>query len=1095
MASIEQAEELVRTKQFAAAKRICEQLQRKGQSGLRLDFLLGSIALFSNDFEQAKAIFATLAARYPNHSGVLNNLGTALQHTGGDPDEAQILMERAIEIDPANVPALINLGELYLMRKRRDDARKTYERIVELAPSSPQGYHGIGQCALSMNDYKEALDWLEKAEKLAPDHPAILSSLLLATTQTKGHDKAIKIARRIAKTPALEAHLPTAWAVLKRYCLWDEAAQLLPRVISALTSEGIPPEQFSPIALELLSSDQIDHATSKLLHMRCGDGIRLRNSGYVKEADEPAFTRGKRMRIGYLSGDFRNHVASLFIRGVINHHDSSRFEVFLYSSAPVSAQDETTGKFFRVAEHFVHCHDMDDGELARQITRDGIHVLVDMSGFTAHTRMSVLSLKPAPVQMTYIGYPATYGLSEVDYIICNRDLVGSDHDTAFVEAPIELPGLYGISPSPPGLKRAALLPLADNGFVTFGSLINPYKINRSTIALWSRVLTKVAGSRLYLNHPVYACQATRDSMTDAFAQEGIDATRLTITDERPANGGMHFLLYDKIDIVLDATPMTGGAGTADALIVGVPVVSRIGSVFHERLSAAAIRANVPEPQNYIADSDEDFIDKAVSLAGKPGQLVGLREEIRKNILYGPNAQAETFTRELEELHRRAWDKKFPDMPIDTLCSWESETTEIEVPPFRLHLSSARNDLHRFVARERGSWFEEECRFVADHAGKFGSIWDISDDPGLATLPIAANLQAGQDLLCLRLTPGAQQLLARNVANNGLSSRTRVIASLDQLEGQPLLLRLGAERNDGNAALLQQVLSAMDGGVPVVLVSLDSTNGPDESAASFLAEHGYQPFRLHPACNVLVAAPSIGERDSFLRNLFYVAPQAIPMLEEHGLLCTTPTSPSAIPGADDQSWKTVARPAHAILPEAETRSEWNDVYLSALNAYAHARNLDIPADERIGWFDLADQIVQQLLRAEPTVARLLTAIRLATEAGRRDNALKLARDVVDGLHGRHGPLLFEPYLLPFAAFEAIEKSDDDAVWIHSLCLVALEKLRSWSSFFTAAQSTHLWNELRNYPWWRQEAERMLAILGTLWAEAPEEERRQALRDDH
>src|SRR6185369_13383131 len=155
-------------------------------------------------------------------------------------------------------------------------------------------------------------------------------------------------------------------------------------------------------------------------------------------------------------------------------------------------------------------------------------------------------------------------------------------------------------------------------------------------------------------------------------------------------------------------------------------------------------------------------------------------------------------------------------------------------------------------------------------------------------------------------------------------------------------------------------------------------------------------------------------------------------------------------------------------------------------------LDIPADERIGWFDLADQIVQQLLRAEPTVARLLTAIRLATEAGRRDNALKLARDVVDGLHGRHGPLLFEPYLLPFAAFEAIEKSDDDAVWIHSLCLVALEKLRSWSSFFTAAQSTHLWNELRNYPWWRQEAERMLAILGTLWAEAPEEERRQALR---
>lgn len=1083
MASIEQAEGLIRNKQFAEAKRICEQLQRQGQSGLRLDFLVGSIALFSNDFEQAKAVFAKLAVRYPNHSGVLNNLGTALQHTGGDPDEAQILMERAIEIDPANVPALINLGELYLLRKRRDDARKIYEKIVELAPSSPQGYHGIGQCALAMHDHKEALQWLEKAEKLAPDHPAILSSLLFATTQTKGHDKAIKIARRIAATPALEAHLPTAWAVLKRYCLWDEAARLLPGVISTLTREGIPPEQFSPIALELLSSDQIDHATCKLLHMRCGDGIRLRNSGYATKANESAFTRGKRMRIGYLSGDFRNHVASLFIRGVINHHDTSRFEVFLYSSAPVSAQDETTGKFFRVAEHFVHCYDMDDGELARQIARDGIHVLVDMSGFTAHTRMSVLSLQPAPVQMTYIGYPATYGLKEVDYIVCNRDLVGSDHDNAFVEAPIELPGLYGITPSPPGLKGPAQLPFTANGFVTFGSLINPYKINRSTVALWSQVLTRVAGSRLYLNHPIYSCQTTRESMTDAFVQEGIDATRLTITDERPANGGMHFLLYDKIDIVLDATPMTGGAGTADALIVGVPVVSRIGSVFHERLSAAAIRANVPEPEDYIADSDQDFIDKAVSLAGKTAKLAGLRKVIRDNILFGPNSQAETFTRELEDLHRRAWDKKFPDTPIDSLCSWEQEITAIELPPFRLHLSAARNDLHRFVARERGSWFEEECHFIADHAAAFGTLWDISDDPGLATIPIGAQLQAGQELVCLRLTPGSQQLLQCNIEENGLSSRMRVVASIEYLKGQPLLVRLGAERNDANASLLQQVLARIDGGAPVVLVSLDSPNGPDDSAASFLAEHGYQPFRLHAGCGVLVPAQSDGERDSFLRNLFYVAPQAAPLLEEHGLLCATPASPSAIPGAGEGAWQTITSPARSVANGDLAPSEWGDVYLSALNAYARARDLKLPANERLGWFNLADQIVQQLIQAEPTVPRLLTAIRLACDGGRRGAAVDLARDVVDSLNGRHGRMLFEPYLLPVDALSSIEPDDDEAAWSQSLCLIALEKLRSWSSFFTAAQSTLLWKELRKYPCWSAEADRMLDILGTLWVSAP------------
>lgn len=1086
MASIEQAEELVRTKQFAAASRICEKLQRKGKSGVRLEFLLGSIALFNKDFQKAKAIFAPLAARYPNHSGVLNNLGTALQHTGGDPDEAQILIERAIEIDPVNVPALINLGELYLMRKRRDDASRIYKKIVELTPESPQGYHGLGQCALAMNDYQEALHWLEKAEKLAPRHPAVLSSLLLATTQTKGHDDAIKIARHIASTPELETLLPTAWGVLKRYCLWDEAERLLPKVIAILSSENVAPEQFSPISLELLSSDQIDHQTLKLLHTRCGDGMRLLNSGYIKEPNTAAFKPGKRMRIGYLSGDFRNHVASLFIRGVINHHDPSRFEIFLYSSAPVSAQDETTGKFFRVAEHFVHCHEMDDGALARQIARDGIHVLIDMSGFTSHTRLSVLTQKPAPVQMTYIGYPATYGLHEVDYIICNRDLVGSDHNNAFVEAPIELPGLYGISPSPPGVNRAAHLPLLANGFVTFGSLVNPYKINRSTIALWARVLSRVANSRLYLNHPIYRGEATRKSMIASFAQEGIDAARLTITDERPENGGMHFLLYDNIDIVLDATPMTGGAGTADALTVGIPVVSRIGSVFHERLSAAAICANVPEPRNYIAETDDEFVEKAVTIASHPEQLAQLRQEIRNNILFGPNSQAESFTRELEELFQRGWDQKFPATPIDSLCSWEQETASIELPPFHLQLSSARNNLHRFVARERGAWFEDECRFVAKHASTFGTIWDISDDPGLATLPIGANLRDGQDLQCVRLTLSERQLLERNVAENGLASRIRVVDNLDHLTGQPLILRLGAERNDANAGILRQVMSAMDGGVPIVLISLDSTKGPEESAANFLVNCGYLPFRLHLGCEILVPASLQEERDSFLRNLFFVVPQAVPMLEEHGLLGTQALQPSTIPGADETLWTNVAQPAHSPPSDTTPRSEWADVYFSALNAYARARDRSAPAGERLGWFDLADQIVRQLLQAEPTIPRLLTAIRLANEGGRRDSAVKLAREAAESLQGRHGQLLFEPYLWPCEPIGAIKPDDDEAVWAQSVCLVALEKLRSWSSFFTAAQSTHLWNELGAYPWWTPEAKRMRAILATLWATPSEDQ---------
>lgn len=1092
MSKIEQAERLVQAKQYPEAREICERLRRAGKIDHRVEFLLGSIALLTNDFQSALAVFSDLAKRFPNHSGVLNNLGAALQHTGGDLDEAQRLMERAIEIDPRNVPALTSLGELYYQRNRYDDAGRIYQRLVDTAPQNAQGYFGLGLCALAINDYKTAEEWLEKAETRAPRQPEIVANLLQATTQNHRHDNAIRIARKIASTPELEAKIITAWAILKRYCLWDEAAKLFPTAIEQLLKSDTRPESFAASALEILSSDQVSHTTLKQLHANCGDGIRLRNRGFAREANTKAFAPARRMRIGYLSGDFRNHVAALFIRGVINHHDPSRFEIFLYSNAPISSRDETTGKFFRVAEHFVHCHAMDDGELAKRIAQDGIHVLVDMSGFTQHSRMPALTLKPAPVQMTYIGYPATYGLPEVDYIISGSELTGTDHDSAFIEAPLELPGLYAVSPSPTVVQRAARLPLASNGFVTFGSLINPYKINRSTVALWSRVLFEIPSSRIYLNHPVYSCEATRASMTQAFLEEGIDAARVTVTAERAADNGSHFLLYDNIDIVLDATPMTGGAGTSDALTVGVPVISRLGTVFHERLSAAAIVANVPDPSAFIAEDDQGFVDRALSLAGQPAKLAELRQTIRHNILFGANARPEAFTRELEALFIKAWDTKFPDTPINNLCSGELETESIELPPFSYVFSARRNDLYRFVAREAGVWFEPECNLVSRHADAFGNIWDISDDPGLVTMPIAANLSAEQSITCLRLTPTGRELTQKNAAHNRLASRYRVLDRPDALSGSPVLIRVSAERNDANASLLRQVLSRAATLPLILLLSLDGPDGPDTGAVDHACELGYLPYRLHLGCDLLVPVETRDIADGFVRNVFCIVPQAIQLLEEHGLLCAAPTPPASIPPGGKDDWASVATATAAAHEETRTRSEWEGVYLSALTAYAHAHNTEKPssAGERLGWFNLADQLIQQLVAVEPTVPRLFSAIRLAYEAGRREDALTMARGLADELRGRQGKVLREPFLMPNAAFDGMQPDNEEAVWSQSLALVAVEKMRSWSSFFTASQSTSLWRELAAYPWWEAESTRMLALLGQLWADKQPTENHKA-----
>jgi hypothetical protein len=213
-----------------------------------------------------------------------------------------------------------------------------------------------------------------------------------------------------------------------------------------------------------------------------------------------------------------------------------------------------------------------------------------------------------------------------------------------------------------------------------------------------------------------------------------------------------------------------------------------------------------------------------------------------------------------------------------------------------------------------------------------------------------------------------------------------------------------------------------------------------------------------------------------RNVFMVIPEAIPVLEAHGLLCQSPIPPETIPSANDYGWSTVA----SVAPHSgQITSEWHAVYLSALNAYAHARDPNLSAAKRLGYFNFADDICRHLLTTEPTVPRVMTAIRLAYEGGRDDDALALARTLADELRSQQGRVFFEPFVAPHAAIDWMTPAEDQVAWAQSVALVAVERMRHWSALFSAAESTQLWKELSIYPWWEDEARRMLCVLGQLW----------------
>jgi hypothetical protein len=519
--------------------------------------------------------------------------------------------------------------------------------------------------------------------------------------------------------------------------------------------------------------------------------------------------------------------------------------------------------------------------------------------------------------------------------------------------------------------------------------------------------------------------------------------------------------------------MTGGAGTSDALTVGVPVVSRIGSIFHERLSVAAIRANVAVPEDFIAETDDEFVAKAVSLAAKSDRLTELRHQIRQAILTGPNSQAEVFTRQLEAAYIVAWNRKFPAKVIDRLIAWSQPTETVLVGNMTLELLDRRNDLHRFVAKDAGRWFEDECNFISHYADRLGVVLDISHDPGLVVLPIAAALGESGHIYCRRDTRHSRELLANNIAANNLSSWASVHDNIDELP-PPTLVRIAAECNDAQASIVKRLLEDRQLTPAILLVSFDSQNGTEWATANYLDKRGYVCFRYHPGAQVLIPCHSSVLTDSFTRNLFFVLPEAIDLLQEYGMIAEE-SAPDLVPDSTADHWRRFTR-----IPDHIDISTCDPVYIAALNAYANSQEDLFDANERLRQFNFAELLLGQLVLTDASVPKLFSLIRMKLAAGKRDEAIRLANQLADALTNRHGPVIGEPYLLPVDDVALLpENREDEAVWCHSVTLITLERLRSLSPFFTAAQSTTLWKELAQLPWCQTMAEKKLALLASLW----------------
>ena len=357
----------------------------------------------------------------------------------------------------------------------------------------------------------------------------------------------------------------------------------------------------------------------------------------------------QRLRIGYVSADFRQHAVAHFIEPVLAAHDAKRFEIFCYYNYPVG--DTVTGRFEKLAHHWRVITNRSDEDVANMIRADGIDILVDLAGHTPLNRLRVFARKPAPVQASWIGYSSTTGLTRMDYRITDTisDPIGVTDDL-YTEKLVRLPDTYSCFQPLANSPEVGALPATQSGHVTFGSFNNFIKMTPEVLQTWARILQRVPTSTLLLKYRSFEAEKIRGLVLAAFAKHGVQPARIHFLGSDDYH--THLRAYHQVDIALDTFPHNGDTTTCDALWMGVPVVVNTG-VNHVGLMGAS-RLRSVGLDDLVARDNDNYVDIACALANDVPRLEKLRATLRQTMTASPLMDAPRFTRNLEAAYENMW---------------------------------------------------------------------------------------------------------------------------------------------------------------------------------------------------------------------------------------------------------------------------------------------------------------------------------------------------------------------------------------------------------------------------------------------------------
>ncbi|HEY3790460.1 MAG TPA: tetratricopeptide repeat protein [Bradyrhizobium sp.] len=558
-------------------------------------------------FADAIACYNQILITKPTHLAALIDRGCAFKDLGRA-NEAIAEFNAALAIAPENTTILINRGETRLSLKQNSEALEDFDRVISISPNLALGWLGRANVLMLRKKVSEALEACQRAVAIEPNSTKALT--------------------QIGQCHALLGNAEAAVS------FFDRTLAINPNDDVALQSRIF--------SLEFCASDDaLQQAARAEWWRRIGARISAQHPPHHENGLDPA----RRIVVGYVSGDFRHHSAAYAFRPVLENHDKSQFEVICYSTSPT--MDDVTDSFRHISDRWRDVVQWSDEQLADCVRADKVDILIDLSGHTKGNRLRVFARKPAPIQVTAWGHASGNGLPTIDYLFADPVMLPPQIRDLFVEQIYDLPCTFIIE-SPPLDRRVSEPPVTSNGYVTYGVFTRASRLSNSVLDTWARILRSDVTSRLIIKDRLLNDVSIQTRLIENLAAHGITSDRISLIGSTSREE--HLAAYRHVDICLDPFPHGGGVSTWEALHMGVPVVTKMGSSRSSRVGGAILSAI--NMSDWAASNEDQYVE--IALQSTPDRLRTIRNTLPD--LIAAHCSPAAYARAVERAYRTMWEK-------------------------------------------------------------------------------------------------------------------------------------------------------------------------------------------------------------------------------------------------------------------------------------------------------------------------------------------------------------------------------------------------------------------------------------------------------